>query len=126
MIYAVWPHTEYRGEIVAVTYKDHWLVLKRYRKEFHAYEVFVDPNKIHRHYTKGVFWTEGTYMAPKLETDKQGQLIPEGKNSWGGITYRQKDMSHQGRFLGIIDFEDACEWYRVIEDPETHIRIGLL
>ncbi len=131
MIVGVWPHNETRGEIVAITYGEKWLVLHRGRKDIWVYETYQDPNKIHRHYSNNVFWEDGTYMSPRDDKDKKGNCVgpPKGTYEYNGKTFeicRNKDMSHQGRFIGKVAMEDNLDWYRMIEDPETYIRLALL
>jgi hypothetical protein len=121
-VYAVWPGNSIRGEVVALTYGDHWLTIERekrwkhpgggYYSIIHVFEVFKDPVKIHGKYGKRSFRRAGTYM---------------GYGQWDSATTSYRDpINPHGKRIAKFDLHTEEMWYELIQDPLFHIRVGVL
>ncbi len=122
-LYAVWPQNSIRGEVVAFTYLDHWLVFQRHKhynpKKGHyvpclrVFEVIKDPIKIHGKYGKRHFKASGTYL---------------GWGEWNSATMRYEDPSYpkQGKKIAEMDLETEEMWYEGIRDPLSFLRVAML
>jgi hypothetical protein len=122
-VHAVWPGNSIRGEVVALTYKDHWLVFQRQQQNVTVWEVFKDPIKIHGKYRKlwqgrpckTKFKAAGTYMYTSTYYDSTlKKYMPRGSHE------------EQGKKIATFDLDTEELWYEIIKDPLFHLRLALI